>query len=189
MSVVANVLCSQASWIAYDGRASRNGLIISESTEKALMINDLVCVGYTGTLELAQVVIQNLKEHVIGIKAMRSDTVSKAIELILSKLSLPENTSASFLVTGLNCNGMMASYTLGTAHEMRGNMPTDGGLTCSVLGSEANHLALEPFVIRHIRTSGFSNLSISDALCDYIRTVAKVDKSVNPYCRVLEIRK
>ena len=64
MSVVANVLCSFASWVAYDGRSSRNGEIISESTDKAEMINSSVCVGYTGSLELAELVVLNLKEHV-----------------------------------------------------------------------------------------------------------------------------
>ena len=86
MSVVANVLCSFASWVAYDGRYSRNGEIISESTDKAEMINSSVCVGYTGSLELAELVVLNLKEHVTGISDMKSDMVAQAIKLLLPNL-------------------------------------------------------------------------------------------------------
>lgn len=188
MSVVANVLCAQASWIACDGRASRNGEIVSESTDKAVMINDLVCIGYTGTLELADLIVLNLREHVIGISDMKSDTVAEAIEFLLPKLNAPEGVCADFLITGVNSNGVMASYTLGSRSKLSAHIPHDKDLETVVLCSNANKLQLDAYVIKHIRKSGFSNISIKNALQEYIGDVSEMDISVNRCCQFLELR-
>lgn len=188
MSVVANVVCAQTSWIAYDGRASRNGEIISESMDKVVMINNSVCVGYTGTLELANLVVLNLKEHVIGISDMKSDTVAKAIEFLLPKLNAPESVYANFLVTGVNNDGVMASYTLGSRSKLSAHIPPGKDLETAVLCSNANSLQLEEYVIKHIRKFGFSSVSIKNALQEYIRDLSEIDVSINGYCRFLELR-
>lgn len=189
MSVVANVLCALGSWVAYDGRASRNGKIVSESTDKAVMVNSSVCVGYTGTLELAQLVILNLREHVVGISDMKSDYVAKAIEILLPKLNAPDGMFANFLVTGINSNGLMSSYTLGSNREICAYVPHNDELKISVLCSDTNTLKLEPCVIKHIRESGFNNISIKNALREYIRNVSEIDASVNEHCHILELQK
>ena len=189
MSVVANVLCSRASWVAYDGRASRSGKIVSESTDKAVMVNNSVCVGYTGYLELAQLVVLNLREHVVGISDMKSDTVASAIELLLPKLKAPENVFSNFLVTGLNSNGFMASYTLGSNREICAHVPNSNELKISVLRSNTNTVELEPYVIKHVRESGFDSTSITNALREYIRNVSQIDASVNAHCQIIELHR
>lgn len=189
MSVVANVLCSFASWVAYDGRSSRNGEIISESTDKAEMINSSVCVGYTGSLELAELVVLNLKEHVTGISDMKSDMVAQAIKLLLPNLKAPDGVFSDFLVTGINSSGLMASYTLGSNHEFFIHIPRGDELKVSVLHSMKNTLDLTPYVSKHIQRTGFCELSIKSAFCEYIGDVAKIDPSVNKYCRILTLRK
>lgn len=188
MSVVANVLCQYASWVAYDGRASRDGKILSETTDKAVMINRSVCVGYTGTLELAQLVVLNLREHVVGISDMKSDTVAEAIKLLLPKLDAPEGLHTNFLVTGVNSNGVMASYTLGIRCEISAHIPHGNDLETAVLCSNANRLQLDAYVIEHIQKSGFCNVSIKNALQEYIKDLSEVDISVNEQCRIFELR-
>lgn len=189
MSVVANVLCPHTSWVAYDGRASRDGKIISEAVEKAIMVNQFVCVGYTGVLELAQLVVLNLKQHVVGIEDMASDTVIAAIKALLPIINAPKNVLSNFLVTGINSDGLMASYTVGSNIEPCAYIPHGDEIKVSVLCSNANTLRLEPYVIRHIQKLGINSISISNALHEYISDVSKVDKSVNSHCQILELQK
>ena len=47
------------------------------------MVNKNVCLGYTGTLEFAQQVIQNLEKHTVGVSEMKSDTIAYAIKKIV----------------------------------------------------------------------------------------------------------
>lgn len=187
MSVVANVLCVHTSWVAYDGRASRDGEIISESVEKAVMVNRFVCVGYTGVLELAQVVMLNLQEHVVGISDMKSNIVAEAIKLILQKLDVPKGFYANFLVTGINTDGIMASYTLGSQCEISAHIPYSNNFETVVLCSDANKLQLDSYVIKRIKKFGFSNTSIKNAMQEYIGDMSEIDTSVNRYCRFLEL--
>lgn len=189
MSVVANILCPFASWVAYDGRASRNGEIISESTDKAVMINSSVCVSYTGSLELAELVILNLREHVVGISGMKCDTVAQAIKLLLPNLKAPSGVFSDFLVTGINSSGLMASYTLGSNHELCMYVPHEDEVKVSVLHSLRNTLDLSPYLSKHIQQAGFCEFSVKSALREYIVDVAKIDPSVNRYCQILELRK
>ena len=151
------------------------------------MINSSVCVGYTGSLELAQHVVLNLREHVVGISDMKSDTVASAIELLLPKLKAPESVFSNFLVTGINSNGLMASYTLGSNRELCAHVPHSNELKVSVLCSNTNTVELEPYVIKHIKESGFDSTSITNALREYIRSVSEIDASVNEHCQIVEL--
>lgn len=188
MSVVANVVCRHGSWVVFDGRAARDGEIVSESQEKATMINQFVCVGYTGTLELAQLVILNLKQHVVGISDMKSNTVATAIEQLLPKLDAPDGVHADFLITGINCNGQMATYTIGSNHPLCKYIPAGNDLKLAVLCSNANTLSLSPYIEREISKSGFSNVAIVNGMRKFVCAVAKVDGSVNTNCQVIELR-
>ena len=94
MSIVVNVLTPSCSWVAFDGRAQCEGKITTEFQRKAIMVNKNVCLGYTGTLEFAQQVIQNLEKHTVGVSEMKSDTIAyKQGKIMLNKISVLTLTS------------------------------------------------------------------------------------------------
>lgn len=189
MSVVANAVSSYGSWVGYDGLAKKNGETVSEDQEKALMINKYVCVGFTGVLEVALIVVQNLKSHVVGIDNMRSNIVASAVELILSKIGVPQEYNATFIITGVNSGGRMATYVLGTGNRLNSYIPHGEDLKTVVLCSERNKLNLEPYIVAELKHSGFSSSSIVMGIKNYIADVSKIDPSVNANARIIEIQK
>lgn len=189
MSIVVNVLCAHTSWVACDGRASRDGKIVSEAVEKAAMVNRSVCVGYTGALELAKLVMLNLTQHVVGIENMTSDTVVETIKALLPIINAPKDVYCNFLVTGTNRDGLMASYTLGSGIDPCEYIPHGDEVKFSVLHSNKNTLRFEPYIIGHIQKFGFSDASVSNMLRKYIKDVSKIDNSVNSNCLILELQK
>ncbi len=189
MSIVLNVITPACSWVAYDGRALRDGGIISENQKKAIMINRNICVGFTGNLGFAQQIIRNLKERVAGIADMRSDSVTIAIRELLSiaETRLPSSTPTNFLITGINNDGKLATYTLGTDSPIQTRIPVEKGLLYTVLHSSENRLDFSPYIQRKAQNDVLTEDSIISGIYDYIADVSRVDPTVNDHVSIIRI--
>lgn len=189
MSVVLNVLSPFCSWVAYDGRALRDGEIINESQEKAIMINRNICVGFTGNLGFAQQIIRNLKERVAGIADMRSDLVTIAIRELLS-IALKQSSCVlhtNFLVTGINKDGKLATYTLGPDSPVQTYIPSKGELMYTTLHSSGNRLDFSPYIQRKVQNDVLAEDSVISGIYEYIADVSRVDPTVNDHVSIIRI--
>lgn len=193
MSVVACVASRYGSWVAYDGRGRNNvtGLIVSENIIKAKMVNKTVCVGYTGTLELAEKVISVLtsEENKSAVSVMSSDSVVDAVQKVFSAVRYPQDMSAQFLVVGVNSSGRMAMYTIDSQKKIACFDPSDTApIRFAVLSNGEHGVSLEPYVLQEIKCGGLSNTSIVTGLTKFIHTVADKDDSVNKNVKIIELR-
>ena len=191
MSIVANVLCKYASWVVCDGRG-RNSItreITSETIKKSEMFNKNVCVAYTGTLEVANGVLRIARGFSNGREA--SDAVFDKIVKVLKKSSICSDATTSFLVTGINSNGDMASYTIKTDLTSQILVPKDDTqFSFAVLSTGNFDLSLAEYVLSEIKASkNISNVGIITAMKRFCCDVADLDDSVNKNLAVLEIRK
>ena len=190
MSIVANVVTSNVSWVAFDGRAIRDGKIVSENQVKAEMINPYVCVGYTGVLEIGKLVVLNLREHIVGISKMKSDTVYTTIRKILPMLKIPEDLYANFIVTGTNSNGSMATYVFGTKEKESVSVLIPHGKEirfCHI--GETTNVDLGGLIQQEVMRSSTPENPYLTAMKRFINEVAKMEISVNSNCRFIEVLK
>ena len=188
MSIVVNVVTSNASWVAFDGRSIRDGEIVSENQIKAEMINPYVCVGYTGVLEVGRLVVLNLREHVVGVSKMKSDTVHLAIKKILPLLQIPENLYANFIVTGVNSFGDMATYAFGTKEPERALIPNKNEIKFCCIGEYTN-VDLGELIQQEISKESALGNPYLRAMNRFINEVAKTKLSVNTNFRFIEVLK
>ena len=191
MSIVANVLCKSASWVVYDGRG-RNAFtrkITSETIKKAKMLNKNVCVAYTGTLEVANKVLEIIQPF--SLEHKYSDEIFDKLVKVLNKSSICSNAITSFLLTGINSSGDIASYTIRTDLISQTLIPKDDlQFSFAVLSTGKFDLSLPEYVSNEIKTSGsISNVGIVNAMKRFCCDVADLDDSVNKNLSVIEIRK
>ena len=189
MSVVVNVITSSCSWVAFDGRAQRDGKITTEFQEKAIMINNNICLGYTGTLEFAQQVIQNLREHVVGVSEMRSDAIACSIKELLSiaKSQLEYIPVVNFLITGVNSADKLATYTLGTNFPIEKHTAQKHTCICTALFSSQNTLNFPLYMQQRMPSGFFTEETIIAGIHEYITAASKIDTSVNTNITLLKI--
>lgn len=183
MSIVLNILTPSKSYVAYDGRARRNGSIVNEHVKKAEMVNDLVCVGFTGILELASDVLRILRNNVVGIGEMPSNTVADAVLAILNLPNAPK-FSGTFLITGVNEAGQMASYTIAADLTARSYIAAEGKLQLIQLGGDHCETTFDEFF--QLYTRGQSAQAI---MREFIEYVAQHDDSVNTTVKFLVLSK
>ena len=190
MSVVANVVSPSASWIVYDGRAMRNGEIVSEDVTKAKMVNKFVCVGYTGCLEVAEKVLEVLEspENAPITAVLLSDDMARNLLMILQRSIIPENLYAQFLITGINSAGKMATYAIDRSQTLHTYIPSAvGQFKISVLSTGKSQLDLTSYVFREINRHGTNKKTIISAMKKYICDVADEDSTVNKNLSVIEV--
>lgn len=189
MSVVANVVTENAAWVAYDGRAIQNGVIISENTVKARKINENVCIGYTGTLELAEAVVSILKKAP-DLRKAYSDQVARGILAIMYANGYPQDMIAQFIITGINGTGNMITYTIGTDKTLSILQPSEREpIKSAVLSTGKHGIDLEPYLLHEISASGFTGHSIRCGLKEFILEVSRKDQSVNNNVNFIAVHK
>lgn len=191
MSVVANVVSPIASWVVYDGRGTKDGKIVSENIVKAQMVNESVCVGYTGHLEVAEKVLLQLKrpENLAIIPKLKSDDVARSILTVLQKSSIPESLYTQYLITGVNSSGKMATYTIDRAKTLVEYIPSASEpLKISVLSTGVSKLDITSYILHEIAQHGTNNRAIISGMKKFICDVADEDSSVNKNLSVIELR-
>ena len=179
--------------VAYDGRAKRDRSIVDEGIIKAQMVNSLVCVGYTGTLELAQGVIEvlNSPQNKDALRRAKSDDVAYGIKRILEASTYPETIRAQFLATGENRAGIMSTYIVDGNKCVQQYVPqSETKHLTTVLSSGKHGLDFNTYLQNAINTyGGLAPVIIKDAMTRFIKDVARVDDSVNDKVRFVEIFK
>lgn len=191
MSVVVNIVSQTASWIAADGRASQNGIIISENTPKIKKINDRVYVGYTGTLDTAEKILAKLEtpEQKKIFALADCEGVAKAISCIVNLSAIVESAKAQFVVTGANIDGGMASYTIDFGGNLIKYLPENETALKLVVLSTGNHgVELKDYIIPEINSHGVCSESIKAGVKRFIAAVSKRDNSVNTNVTFLSLR-
>ena len=183
MSLVLNILSDSKSYVAYDGRAKRNGLIISETVVKAEMVNKQVYVGFTGILELAADVMRALRANVVGIEQMRSNAVAAAVLAILKLPNAPK-FSGAFLVTGVNEDGQMASYTISGDLTVFSYTAARGKLQLIQLGGDRCDITFNDYC--KLNAHGLGEKAV---MREFIEYVSLCDDSVNSTARFLVLSK
>lgn len=191
MSVVANVVSKDGSWTAFDGRAMKDGKIVTENEIKAELINGSVCVGYTGTLEVARAVMSVLhsENNSSVVSKLRSDGIAAAIHKIYAAVRHSESLYAQFLVTGINSNSKFATYTIDKTNSLAAFEPSgDDLLRHTVLSTGDHGLDLQPYLLTEISDRGLNTKSIKISLRKFICDVSKRDPSVNDNVRFITLR-
>ncbi len=183
MSLVLNILSDSKSYVAYDGRAKRDGRIISETVVKAEMVNRQVCIGFTGILELASDVMRALRTNVVGIEQMPSNAVAAAVLAILKLPNAPK-FSGTFLITGINEVGQMASYTIAGGLTVSSYIAEKGELRLIQLGGDSCDTTFSEFC--KLNACGQGEQAI---MREFIEHVAQHDDSVNSNVRFLVLDK
>ncbi len=183
MSLVLNILSDSKSYVAYDGRAKRDGCIISETVVKAEMVNRQVCIGFTGILELASDVMRALRINVVGIEQMPSNAVAAAVLAILKLPNAPK-FSGAFLITGINEAGQMASYTIAGGLTVCSYIAEKGELRLIQLGGDSCDTTFSEFCKLNARGQGERAI-----MREFIEHVAQHDDSVNSTVRFLVLDK
>lgn len=181
MSIVLNILTPIKSYVAYDGRARRNGRIVNEYVKKADMVNDFVCVGFTGILELASDVLRILRNNVVGIEEMRSNTVAVAVQTILKLPNAPK-FSGVFLITGFNDAGQMALYTIDSQLSIQGFVASKSDYRLIQLGGDNCPISFADFCASNAHGQG--EKAIMD---EFIKYAALYDDSVNSNVKFITI--
>lgn len=181
MSIVLNVLTLSKSYVAYDGRAQRDGLIVSEHVKKAEKVNNFVCIGFTGVLELASDVLRILRNNVVGIETMRSNMVAAAVQSILNLPNAPK-LSGAFLVTGINDVSQMATYTIDSQLNVQEFFATSQNYQLIQLGGDRCPVSFVDFYISNAHGQGAKSI-----MEEFIRHVALYDDSVNSNIRFITL--
>lgn len=182
MSIVVNIVSQTASWIAADGRASHNGIIVSENTPKIRKINEHVCVGYTGTLETAEKILDKLSapERKAAFDVADCKSVAVAICTIVNMSTIAESSKAQFVITGVNRGYKMASYSIGFDGNIHEHIPTNTDPLKTIELSNCTHgLALSDYVLPEIGTYGVCTNAMKIGMERFIEAVSKRDNSVN----------
>ena len=153
------------------------------------MVNKNVCLGYTGTLEFAQQVIQNLEKHTVGVSEMKSDTIAYAIKELLSiaKDQLSDIPIVNFFITGINSSNKLATYTLGTKFSIHEHIPSEHQCLCTALYSAQNNLDFPSYMRQKMRSGFITEDMITTAIRNYIIAVSQIDTSVNTNITFMKI--
>lgn len=197
MSIVINVVSENISWLAYDGRAAQGGIVINENQKKAVKINNKVCLGFTGTVGAGESLISKIKELYgdqlpqigsddVAITACRIiDTVKQSLEAD----NIPV-VNENIVITGINSDGRMASYTMGSFQPFRGYVPNGNNDRGDiVLTSDHNTLNISPYIDRELARGLHQNVAVLRGIENYIYDVAKIDPTINTNIETIMIRR
>ena len=193
MSVVVNVVSQDGSWTAFDGRGrnSASGMIVFEAVVKAEKINDYVCIGYTGTFEVASAVLSMIKtpENENGLKVVRADELALLVQAVNKKVDRPADMETQFVVTGIKRDNAFASYTIDSENNMSCFIPDEQYPFKTIVLSTGEHgVEFEPYIVSELIARGQKTKSVKTAMTKFICDVAKKDPSVNSNVNFVTIR-
>lgn len=185
MSVVINVLTKASSIVAYDGRARDNktNAIKSEHTRKAQLLNKYTIIGYTGLLEEAQHLVSLLRSDA-DIQDLRCEQVVARVLVHYGQAGL-RSAKTSYLLTGLNSDGVLATYTINTDFNVDAHVPAANEIKLTRLHSNNNTIDLNSFYdSRQLR-----GVKPREIMKQYIEAVADIDDSVNRNVRFITLNR
>lgn len=191
MSVVANVVTPSGSWVAFDGRVTRDdGSISSEDEIKAKMVNGSVCVGYTGVLEVARHMVREItsEKNAASTARLASDEVARLVCALYRITKRPDDTYAQFLITGRNSDGKFATYTVNMTGELTEYISKDEFRPVYVsLKNKDVGCDLKEFLSAAILEYGCDGTAFEHGLTGFIKEVSKHDITVNGNVRIIRL--
>jgi len=182
VSVVVNVLTSASSIVAYDGRAinKETNAIKSEHTKKAQSINKYTIIGYIGLLEEANHLVSLLQSDA-DINELRCDQVVSRV-LAHYRQSGLSSANTSYLLTGLNTDGRLGTYTINKQFNVDAHVPINKEIKLTSLFSDNNTIDFTTFFSRY-----YMKAKPCDIMKQYINAVAEIDESVNKNVRFITL--
>lgn len=182
MSVVCNVVSTAGTWLMCDGRAQKNGKIVSEHLKKFRAINKNVLVGFTGVLEIANAAFDciNKKCDQFELKNAKSDAFANILSDVLKKSNIQSADATNFVVTGLSSFEDFRSYVVMQSGQMQCFAPTSGNdVKYVTLGDLPENIHMHECLSNSIKKYGFTEAGIISGMQDYIYSLAEQRSSIN----------
>lgn len=183
MSIVINVISNQSSWIASDGLQldAATGRVLRTDLQKYEILNQHLCIGYTGCYEHARKVVSYLKVECPDIESATSTLAAKYTKALVDEaVHQFSGFNAQFVVTGTLENHQIASYTIRRNHEIEEYSVCSGGYRYIILNNNCTG-DLEKMILRRSHRNGITENAILNGMHDLIRDTARYDNSVNTY--------
>lgn len=190
MSVVCNIVSASGSWLACDGRASRDGNVVSEHTQKFRPINNNVLVGFTGALETAEQVLDHISDRCGGavLGNVCSDDFAEILSLTLKKSNIELVEQTTFLVTGKMRSGEIASFVIKQSGEVTPHKPSsENQVITTSIGDLREGINLNDCLRRAIKGGILTQEAIFLSMKDYISLLASACDSVNENVIIAEL--
>ncbi len=181
MSVVINVLFNGKSYLMSDGRTryAATHEIKSENQPKIVMISDEIAVGYTGTLEFAELMLKNylILKNKNDISSF--DRKFNLLNEIAKFLYSDRAYCISFLMSGMAEDGKMKTYTSGSSVNFQVQKLVCGqAIQLIEIGSDA--IDFKAYMNAFLPTAhGSAESKIMQTMQRYIKAVADHDDTVN----------
>ena len=181
MSVVINVLFNGKSYLMSDGRArcATTHEIKSENQPKIVMISDEIAVGYTGTLEFAELMLKNYlilkNKHDISSFDRKFNLLNEIAKCLYSDRAY----RISFLMSGMAEDGLMKTYTSGSSVNFQvQKLVCNQAIQLIEIGSDA--IDFNAYMNAFLPTAhGSVESKIMQTMQRYIKAVADRDDTVN----------
>ena len=185
MSIVINVLTKASSIVAYDGRArdKETNAIKSEHTRKAQLLNKYTIIGYTGLLEEAQHLVSLLKSD-IDIQGLRCEQVVARVLIHYGQSGL-RSANTSYLLTGINADGVLSTYTISRDFSVEEHVPIADEIKLTRLYSDNNTIDFNSFY----ESRQLMGVKPREIMKQYIEAVADIDGSVNRNVRFIALNR
>jgi hypothetical protein len=182
MSIVIAVANMSRVVVKSDGMVQDNitGEMIANDHEKMVNLNDNCIVGYGGTLEKCELVLNEYKklamESGVDLSTLKPTTVIYDL-CELSKVINSDSSQISFLVAGRENNTIILyGFTSDDGYVIYNFSPDDNNhIKYITFGSDIQKNAVQYPKYYSV------NHSIESSMNDYIRFISKIDESVNDH--------
>lgn len=180
MSIVLNAVSWNQAWIMSDGLAMnyQTGEKISGSLRKFEMLNPQLCIGFTGTYETAQSLINNLRTIFQNLESATVEDAAIGSCEILKELKAHGSKNAQFVFTGLSKQGNFASATLDDSLSSTLLIPDNGKIRTVIL-HKTGPVDFERNVEMFLQKGFPLNEALRKGMAKTIQKVSMNDKTVN----------
>ena len=176
VSVVLNLVSKNCSWVISDGRAL--GTRQSETVQKFHVIHPLLCIGFTGTLEYADAVLDTFSKTIPSDKILSIEPSADLICQISAKLMEKTHTRAQFLVTGISKEGFLGTITVSSDNKCKFLIPGEGSLLYAQLGSSVQ-LDFGKYLNKYRIGASDVDTMVEKSLVNMVQDISKADETVN----------
>lgn len=190
MSIVCNVVSTAGSWLMCDGRAQKDGKIVSENLKKFQMINEYVLVGFTGVLKVAETALERIKTQCDNavLENIKCDSFASILSALLRKSTIETTDPTVFVVTGKSSSGKLESFVVTQSGEIQSFVPTGiDDLKCIAIGDLPKKSHLSSFLSTSIKENGLSENGIIQGMRDCIFFAAEQKDSINKNITIAKI--
>ena len=187
MSFVIGCASETAAIIVSDGRSSASdGSISSEYYNKTRKINDHVILGFSGTTAPCEDALKYLTSTVI-LSMSSADTVCDAIAGRLStQTTTLKKLKANFIIIGIGDEKkMVVNLIQRNDSEVITQQVYPSGNSTTVVTLSPDGVDGDQIAMKHLATA--NEITVTNALCNAVKEVARIDRTVNSHCFIQKI--